>query len=68
MSMNLNQICCDLEKIIDQKDFRDFNFELEYYKIMKSIKKIYENSLFKLEEIVYQKDNITVSFDNILDI
>ena len=66
--MNLLRICYDLEKIIDQKDFRDFNFELEYYKIMKSIKKIYENSLFKLEEIVYQKDNITVSFDNILDI
>jgi hypothetical protein len=66
--MNLLRICCDLEKIIDQKDFRDFNFELEYYKIMKSIKKIYENSLFKLEEIVYQKDNITASFDNKLDI
>lgn len=66
--MNVKQICSELEKIIETKDFRDLNIKLNYDNIIKSIKNTFEKSFLRLEEIADQKDNVIASFDNMNEI
>ena len=62
--MNVKEICRELEEIIKLKDFRDLNIKLYYDNIIKSIINTFEKSFLRLEVIVDQKDNVSVSYDN----
>jgi hypothetical protein len=66
--MNVELVCSELEKIIKDNDYRDINIKLHYDNILKSINDTFEQRFLILEEIVVQKDNVSVSFDNMKEI
>jgi hypothetical protein len=66
--MNVELVCSELEKIIKDNDYRDINIKLHYDNIKKSINDTFEKRFLILEEIVVQKDNVSVSFDNMKEI